>query len=43
MEMSNIAQQRYIDGQNRGFGRMAAGAVAIVQEERAGIEIAPSG
>ena len=41
MEMSNIAQQRYIDGQNRGFGRMAAGAVAIVQEERAGVEIAP--
>ena len=43
MEMSNIAQQRYIDGQNRGFGRMAAGAVAIVQEERAGVEIAPKG
>ena len=41
MEMSNIAQQRYIDGQNRGFGRMAAGAVAMVQEERAGVEIAP--
>lgn len=41
MEMSNIAQQRYIDGQNRGFGRMSAGAVAIVQEERAGVEIAP--
>jgi 3-hydroxyisobutyrate dehydrogenase len=41
MEMSNIAQQRYINGQNRGFGRMAAGAVAIVQEERAGVEIAP--
>ena len=43
MEMSNIAQQRYIDGQNRGFGRMSAGAVAIVQEERAGVEIAPKG
>ena len=41
MEMSNIAQQRYIDGQNRGFGRLAAGAVAMVQEARAGIEIAP--
>jgi 3-hydroxyisobutyrate dehydrogenase-like beta-hydroxyacid dehydrogenase len=41
MEMSNIAQQRYIAGQNRGFGRMAAGAVAMVQEERAGVEIAP--
>lgn len=43
MEMSNIAQQRYIDGQNRGLGRMAAGAVAIVQEERAGVEISPEG
>ena len=41
MEMSNIAQQRYINGQNRGFGRLAAGAVAMVQEERAGVEIAP--
>lgn len=41
MEMSNIAQQRYIDGQNRGFGRLAAGAVARVQEERAGVEIVP--
>ena len=41
MEMSNIAQQRYIDGQNRGFGRLAAGAVAMVQEARAGVEIAP--
>ena len=43
MEMSNISQQRYIDGQNRGFGRMAAGAVAMVQEERACVEIAPKG
>lgn len=39
MEMSNISQQRYIAGQNKGFGKMAAGAVAIVQEERAGVEI----
>ncbi len=39
MEMSNVAQQRYIAGQNKGFGKMAAGAVAIVQEERAGVEI----
>ena len=43
MEMSNIAQQRYIDGQNRGFGKMAAGAVAMVQEDRAGVKIAPAG
>ena len=42
MEMSNIAQQRYIDGQNRGYGRMAAGAVAMVQEDRAGVQIAPN-
>ena len=41
MEMSNIAQQRYIDGQNRGFGKMASGAVAMVQEDRAGVKIAP--
>lgn len=40
MEMSNIAQQRYIDAQNKGWGRLAAGAVARVQEERAGVEIA---
>ena len=42
MEMSNVAQQRYIAGQNKGFGKMAAGAVAIVQEERAGVEIIAS-
>ena len=39
MEMSNVAQQRYIAGQNKGWGREAAGAVAKVQEERAGVEI----
>ena len=43
MEMSNIAQQRYIDGQNRGFGKMASGAVAMVQEDRAGVKIMPAG
>lgn len=42
MEMSNVAQQRYVEGQNRGFGRLSAGAVAIVQEERAGVEIKPA-
>ena len=42
MEMSNIAQQRYIDGQNRGFGKMASGAVAMVQEDRAGVKIMPA-
>ena len=39
MEMSNIAQQRYIAGQNKGWGREASGAVAKVQEERAEVEI----
>ena len=41
MEMSNIAQQRYIAGQNRGYGKMAAGAVAMIQEDRACVEITP--
>ena len=39
MEMSNISQQRYIAAQNKGWGRQASGAVAKVQEERAGVEI----
>jgi len=39
MELANLVQQRYIDGQNKGWGRLAAGAVARVQEERAGVEI----
>lgn len=39
MELSNLVQQRYIDAQNRGYGREAAGAVAKVQEDRAGVEI----
>ena len=39
MEISNIVQQRYIDSQNKGWGRMAAGSVVRVQEERAGVEI----
>jgi 3-hydroxyisobutyrate dehydrogenase-like beta-hydroxyacid dehydrogenase len=39
MEMANLAQQRYIDAQNKGWGRLSAGAVARVQEERAGVEI----
>ena len=43
MEMANIAQQRYIDAQNKGWGRLASGAVARVQEERAGVEIKPEG
>lgn len=42
MEMSNIAQQRYIDAQNKGWGNQSAGAVARVQEERTGVEITPN-
>ena len=43
MDMSNIAQQRYVEAQNRGYGRMSAGAVALPQEERAGVKIEPAG
>lgn len=39
MEVSNTVQQRYIAGQNKGWGREAAGAVAKVQEERAEVEV----
>ncbi len=39
MDLSNLVQQRYIDGQNYGWGRMSAGAVARVQEKRAGVEV----
>lgn len=39
MELANVVQQRYIAGQNRGWGKLAAGAVARVQEERSGVEI----
>ncbi len=42
MEVANTVQQRYIAGQNNGWGRLAAGAVARVQEERAGVEIRTS-
>ena len=39
MEVSNLVQQRYINAQNMGFGKLASGAVARVQEERAGVEV----
>jgi 3-hydroxyisobutyrate dehydrogenase-like beta-hydroxyacid dehydrogenase len=39
MELANVVQQRYINAQNRGWGRLAAGAVARVQEERSGVEV----
>ena len=39
MELANVVQQRYIAGQNSGWGDLAAGAVARVQEERTGVTI----
>jgi 3-hydroxyisobutyrate dehydrogenase len=39
MAMANLAQQRYIQAQNRGLGPRAAHAVALVQEEMAGVEV----
>jgi len=38
MEAANIAQQRFIEAQLRGWGRDATPAVGRIQEERAGIE-----
>ena len=39
MELSNLAQQRYIEAQGRGWGRLATPAVVRLQEERVGVEI----
>ena len=39
MELANLVQQRYILAQNRGWGRLASGAVARLQEEMAGVEV----
>ncbi len=39
MELANVVQQRYIEAQNRGWGKLASGAVAMVQEERAGVKV----
>jgi 3-hydroxyisobutyrate dehydrogenase-like beta-hydroxyacid dehydrogenase len=38
MEAANIAQQRFIEAQRRGWGREATPAIARVQEERAEIQ-----
>ena len=38
MEAANLAQQRFIEAQGRGWGREATPAIARIQEERAGIE-----
>lgn len=39
MALSNLVQQRYIEAQNRGWGKLASGAVARVQEEAAGVTV----
>ena len=39
MELANLVQQRFIEAQNRGLGKMSHGAVARIQEERSGVEI----
>ena len=39
MELANLVQQRYIQAQNRGWGKLVAAAVARIQEEQAGVEI----
>ena len=39
MELANLVRQRYIEAQNRGWGRLGHAAVARIQEERAGVEI----
>ena len=39
MELTNLAQQRYIEGQTRGWGRLASSSIIRLQEERAGVEI----
>lgn len=39
MELSNLVQQRYIEAQGRGWGKLEASVVIRLQEERAGVEI----
>ena len=39
MELSNLVQQRYIAAQNEGLGKKSAGAVALIQEKMAGVEV----
>ena len=39
LAMANTAQQRYIEAQNAGLGQRASGAVALVQEGIAGVEV----
>ena len=39
MELANLVQQRYIQAQNRGWGKLSSGVVARIQEERACVEI----
>jgi 3-hydroxyisobutyrate dehydrogenase len=39
MELSNLVQQRYIEAQGRGWGKLEASVVIRLQEERAGVEV----
>ena len=39
MELSNLVQQRYIEAQGRGWGKLESSAVVRLQEERAGVEV----
>ncbi|MCI0438311.1 MAG: NAD(P)-dependent oxidoreductase [Chloroflexi bacterium] len=39
MELANLVQQRYILAQNEGLGKRASGAVALIQEKMAGVEV----
>ena len=39
MEHANLVQLRYMQAQDRGWGRLSAWTVARIQEERAGVEI----
>ena len=39
MEVSNLAHQKYVEAQNKGWGGQSTTAIAKLQEERAGVEI----
>jgi 2-hydroxymethylglutarate dehydrogenase len=39
LDFANLAEQRYIEAQARGWGRLHADAVVRLQEERAGVEL----
>ena len=39
MRVSNLIQQEYVNAQNQGLGSEATHAIAVLQEERSGVEI----